>query len=175
MTDVAMVDYRRPDLRTNVLTNPYWISSGLIVGGDSEDKYAVLFSFPRAGSVCRVLDVCFQVVVPFTAGTTCDIGTCTLATDDITTGGVATLVDADDFLLNADLTIGTAGYYFATTAHTSDWLTMKAANSGALPFTQVGAITNVPAIMATFANAATILAGKARVHMLIVELPGSYQ
>ena len=172
MTTTTIIDYRRTDLRTNVLENPYWITSALVDATASEDLAALLFSFPTAGQIVFVEQVVCQVVVGCTAATTIDIASGTLATDAVTTGGDVTIVDADEYLLSADLTVGTAGWYAPTTANTSDWLTAKIAGSYAAPYTITGAATTVPVVYASWANASTILAGTARVHMLITEVPG---
>ena len=41
----TIIDVRRTDLRTNVLENPYWITSGEI-DKSHDDKASLLFSFP---------------------------------------------------------------------------------------------------------------------------------
>jgi hypothetical protein len=169
MTDIAIVDYRRPDVRNNVLENPFWMTSAMLVGSDVEDKYAVCFSFPTAGQVIRILDICFQVCVAFTASTLIDVGTSTLATDAVTTAGVCTIVDMDDYIAQGSITVGTLGYYFPAS---SDYLTMKANGTGAVPYTLTGAATAVPCITVSFTNSGTILVGKGRVHALVSILPG---
>ncbi len=169
---MAIIDYRRTDLRTTVLSNPYWISSGLLVGADCEDKQAVVFSFPTVDENTLVLQVCFQVIDTFTSSTLIDVGRCTLATDAVTTGGAVSIVDADEFIKQTDITVGTAGYYFSATAHKSDWLIAIEAwqflsASGSLI---VGAAATVPAVYVTMTNTGTIAAGTGRVHMLISKL-----
>lgn len=171
MATITAIDYRRTDERNHVWLNPYWISSGIMVGADCEDKGAILFSFPKVKKF-YIEQVVLQVVTAFTANTTITIGYGTLATDAVTTGGDITVVDADEYLLNADITIGTAGWYAATTANTSDWLTAKAAGTHAAPYVLTGAATSVPVIYASMANAGTIAAGTARLHVLLTEIPG---
>jgi len=142
-----------------------------MAGVDCEDKGAILFSFPKV-KVYFVEQVIFQVIVPFTSSTLIDIGTGTLATDAVTTGGDVTIVVADAYLKQTDITVGTAGWYASDTAHTSTWLTAKIAGSFAAPYTITGAATTVPIVYATITNTGTITAGTGRVHMMITEIPG---
>lgn len=66
---------------------------------------------------------CIQITEAWVGGTiTVNVGSHTLATDGVTTDGVATLVDYDDYIPTADITYGTAGHYFAATG---DWITAK--------------------------------------------------
>ena len=170
MATVAIAqDVRRTDQRTNVLGNPYWISSGVIDGSlvTLDDQYVTLFSFPTAGEFIFVEQVICEIILAFTAGTTISFGLCTLATDIITTGGVGTTVDDDEFLEAADITATTAGYYHPAAAAGNDWLTAKIAAVPTAPYMLTGAATTVPTVMAIGANAGTIATGKARLHMLI--------
>lgn len=168
MATKTVQDYRRTDLRTNVLANPYWISSGLILGTDDiKDKYSVLFSFPVVESII-VMAMCCQIITAFSSGTTLDVGTVTLATDAVTTGGVATTVDDDDFIANAGITATTAGMYWPTS---SDFITAVAAGTYVAPALIVGAAATVPAIAVLASNAGTISAGVARIHALITKIP----
>lgn len=169
---MAMYDWRRTDLRTNVLETPYWITSAECLGATCEDAENVVFSFPTPGLVTIIHELILQVVSPLTAGTTITVGSGTLATDLITTGGVCTNVDVDEYLLAADITVGTAGFYGPVTAHTSDWLTAAAAKTYAAPRFIVGADTTVPVIYFVCTNAATILSGSLRIHALISNIPG---
>jgi hypothetical protein len=172
MATVEIVDYRRTDLRTNVLMNPYWITSSLVTGADCEDKYAVLFSFPTADKMTMILDAVVQIVTACTASTLIDLGYHTLATDGVTTGGVATTVDIDDYIAQGAITVGTPGFYRAAT---SDWLTLRTAfASQAAPFVITGAASTVPCIATLQSNTGTIAAGTWRVHLLVTDLPGSF-
>ena len=171
MATIVCIDYRRTDLRANVFETPYWITSGLMVGDDCEDLGALLFSFPDANHRVFVHMCVVQVVAAFTAGTTIDVGSGTIATDAVTTGGDITIVDLDEYIKTADVTIGTIGFYGSTTGNTSDWLTAMIAGSYAAPFLITGAATTVPVVYVSMANAGTIVAGTARVHMLISRVP----
>lgn len=164
----TVIDYRRTDQRTNVLHNPFWITSGLLVGSACEDKYAVCFSFPTAGELVYIEQIIFEVVAAFTAGTTIDVGLTTLATNAVTTGGDATTVDDDEYIANAHVTVGTPAMYAAVA---SDWVTAKAAAAYASPYVLTGAATTVPTISVLMANAGTITAGTGRVHALITKSP----
>jgi hypothetical protein len=171
MATVTIIqDVRRTDQRTNVLGNPFWLSSGVVDATASaaiDDKYVILFSFPTAGQFIFVEQVIIEVITAFTAGTTFDIGLCTLATDAVTTGGVGTTVDDNEFMESADITATTPGYYHAASATGNDWLTAKIAAVPTSPYMITGAATTVPAVMLIGANAGTIAAGVARIHMFI--------
>jgi hypothetical protein len=171
MATVTIInDVRRTDLRTSVLGNPYWISSGVVDASATaaiDDKYILLFSFPTANQFIYVEQVIVEVILAFTAGTTFSVGLCSLATDDITTAGVGTTIDDDEFVEAADITATTAGYYHAASATGNDWLTAKVAGVPTAPYMLTGAATTVPTVMMIAANAGTIAAGKCRIHMCI--------
>jgi hypothetical protein len=171
MATVTIIqDCRRTDQRTNVLGNPFWISSGLVDASASaaiDDKYILLFSFPVAGQFIFIEQVIVEVITAFTAGTTFDVGLCSLATDDITAGGVGTTIDDNEFMESADITATSAAYYHAAAASGNDWLTAKIAAVPTAPYRLTGAATVVPTVMMIAANAATVLAGQCRVHMCI--------
>ena len=174
MAVATIQDYRRTDLRTNVLENPYWISSSIIDGAavsGLKDKACTVFSFPVAGLITIVNEVILEVLLAFTATTVIDVGLYTLATDAVTTAGDATLVDVDEYIKQADITATTAGVYGSLTGATaSDWLTAAAANTYAAPRIIVGAAATVPCVALTPATA-TIIVGKCRLHMLITNVP----
>jgi len=171
MATITAIDYRRTDERNHVWLNPYWISSGIMAGPACEDKGAILFSFPKVKKFF-IEQVVLQVITAFTANTVITIGSGTLATDAVTTGGDITIVDADEYLLNADITVGTAGWYASTTSTTSDWLAAKILGSYVAPYVLTGAVTDVPVIYASMTNSDTIAAGAARLHVLLTEIPG---
>lgn len=164
-------DYRYTDNRKKRFPTPYWITSGAITIATVKATYGLLLSFPVANDRILVEQVVCQITTGATAGTTLLVGLCTLATDAVTTGGVGTTVDDDEFILAADITATSAGFYAPTTANTSDWLTAKIAGSWAAPYLITGAASTVPAVMVTSANAGAISAGVARVHMLIRRVP----
>jgi hypothetical protein len=168
------LDYRKADLRKNVLFNPYWITSDEVVGVAAEDLASILFSFPASQGLVLVHEVCLQITTAFTVGAGAAVGlvgTGTIATDAITSGGEVTTVDADDYMVTADVTWGTLGYYWPVTG--CDFLTAKAAGSISGPVLIVGADTTVPVVTLSLSNAGgAITAGKCRVHMLISHVPG---
>ena len=165
----TMLDLRRADQRTNVLENPVWISSGLITPA-ADDKEAVLFSFPinsKFHFFC-LQEICVETIEAFVGGTPATtIGTGSLATNDITTGGTCTVVDADEYFVNiAASGMGGTTLVFANTG--GDFLTAKAAGlSGTSMITCADA--TVPCIYCALTSSAAITAGSARVHIL-----GSY-
>jgi hypothetical protein len=169
MADVTIIqDVRRADKRTSVLGNPFWLSSGVVDAAASaaiDDKYCVLFSFPTAGQFIFIEQIIVEVITAFTAGTTFDIGLATLLTDAVTAGGVATTVDDNEFFESADITATTPAFYHPASATGNDWLTAKTGGVPTTPYMLTGIAAAVPAIVLIAANAATILAGKARVHL----------
>jgi len=168
----TMLDLRRTDLRDSAYHVPYWITSARMVGADCEDLGACLFSFPTAGKITIVHEVVLQVEVVFTAGTVLTIGSATILTDAVTTAGTITNVDADEYILNADFTLTSTGYYGPTTGTGSDWLGGAVSKTWAAPRFISGLADNVPCVYALFTHAQSILAGVARLHMLITNIPG---
>jgi hypothetical protein len=171
MTTITCIDYRRTDERKYILDTPQWITSGLMLGSACEDKGALLFSFPEVGEITFVHMIVFQVVAAFTSSTLIDVGTGTLATDAVTTGGDITIVDLDEYIKQGDITVGTIGRYGSTTSNTSDWLAAMIVGSYVAPFIITGAATTVPCVYCTMSNTGTIAAGTARFHMLISKCP----
>jgi len=177
MATQTIIDLRKTDLRTSVLTTPYWITSGSF-GASADDLSAVLFSFPAArtgnylGPIVFLEKFVVEITTKWAGGTiTLDIGSCTLATDIITTGGVSTDVDEDEYIDNTDITHGTVGFYGETSGNASDHYTAMEASSFAAPYAITAADTTVPAIAAYVTSDAAITGGAARVHVLISSVP----
>ena len=175
MSTKIIVDYRRDDQRRYIY-QPYWISSAeclaLDIGSD-ETKIAIMFSFPAAkygSSLILIHQIVTQIVEGFTAGTiTFNVGFHTLLTDDVTTDGVATLVDVDKLHPTASITNATIGNYWAGAG---DFVTAKAAAIEALASSVIAPLdAAVPAIGIDLTTDGTFTAGKARLHMLISEVP----
>lgn len=173
MATQTIKDLRRTDLRVGYGTEPFWITSAILDASAYTVKAQanIFFSFPTVQKIFVEQVVC-QIITAFSANTTIDIGTGTLATDDVTTAGDMTVVDADEYIKNSDITIGTPGYYGSLTATTSDWLAAKILGSFVAPYMITGAATTVPVIWADINNAGAIAAGKMRVHALISVVPG---
>jgi hypothetical protein len=174
MATHTIVDYRRQDVRRYDHWHPYWISSGALAAPASDDKGALMFSFPASqyGDTTRILieKVCFQVVTAFAGGTiTVDVGSGTIATNLITTAGLVTLVDADEYIPTASITSGTAGIYFA---RTGDWIVAKLLMTELTPVILTPADATVPCVVVYVTSDNVITAGAGRVHMLITEVPG---
>lgn len=178
MTTTTILDLRRQDTRDSVSGGMYWITSATITPL-ADDLAALLFSFPITKSVSRgfrpffIEQVVFEVITAFAGGTiTLDIGSGTLATDAVTTAGVVTEVDIDEYLDNTDITHGTAGWYPAGKTGTDpDWITIKILGAGVMPYYHDPADTTVPCIYATLLSDAAITTGGGRVHLLINEVP----
>jgi hypothetical protein len=131
-------------------------------------KANVLFSFPVAGMRTLVREIVVEIITGFTAGTKIVIGSGTLATDAITTGGIITNVACDTFVLSADITAATIGFYSSVL---SAWGLLGATRSYTSPRYITGAATATPVVYAAIANAATIAAGAMRLHMLVTNVP----
>ena len=177
MTTVEILDARRTDLRMNTLANPYWITSGNIVPA-GDDLATLLFSFPITALVSPaykpfyILFSVFQVITAFDGTGSITVGTGTLATDDITTGGDVTTVDADAFHLSDDITEATIGYYPSSLTGTDSAFTTAAiAGVATHPSYETPTDTTVPAVYAALTGG-TITVGAARLHLLIAEVPG---
>ncbi len=174
MGDITAIDYRRTDLRTNVLEVPFWLTSGLVSAVAADDKGAILFTFPIAGQIIIVLDVVVENVQVLDTGVTVNIGRGTMATNAITTGGVITEVDRDEYVKPADTVLTAAAKWGSTTgANASDWLTLAAAGSWVAPRVLTGAATAVPTIYSYNEKTGTIATGTFRVHMLVTIVPGT--
>jgi hypothetical protein len=170
MAHVHALDYRRTDLRTNVLANPFWISSAVVDVVAAEDLAAMLFSFPTHGRVTVVHAVVVQIVTACAGGTISGtLGVGTLATNDVTTAGELETVDVDDFVQTAAVTWGTIGYYPYST---SDFLTAMAAGTLTGPTIIIGHDTTVPTVALYMASDTTATEGHVAVHMLISNIPG---
>ncbi len=165
---MSMLDLRRQDLRTNTLSNPFWMTSGIITP-DADDAQAVLFSFPENAryQVFVPTSICVETIEGFTGGTIAfTLGTGTVATDEATDGDTVGVTDADFYFTTAAIAgITSVGTAFPTAGA---FLTAKAAGTdGANAITCANA--TVPVIYASLTSSAVITAGQARVHVL-----GSY-
>lgn len=180
-----VVDIRRSDLRSNVLENPYWITSGKLDHATADDKFVIFFSFPIGASAVinpsaiygNRLILLHQFVVEvtefFAGGTIAfDIGQYSLATDDVTTAGDAALVDVDmyyDTVDGAADIITNVGNYVPDSA--CAWLTAKAAATWGTNASIVPADTTVLCIAGTLTSDAPITQGELYLHALISEVP----
>jgi hypothetical protein len=169
-TKVIGMDYRRMDDKRTLWT-PYWLTSLEIDGADLSDaNVGLLWSFPAEKYGTRLViinQICIQVTTVFAGGSpTLDIGSYTLATDAVTTAGTATVVTADEYIPNADITATSAGIYWAATGN---WLTAKAAAVIGSPLLVTPADTTVPCVC--ILGAASMASGKARVLMQVIEVP----
>ncbi len=173
MSTIALLDYRRPDLRKQTLENPVWIASD-IFGKEADDKGALLFSFPKnpvpdnlspystyapagdlgiSGKCYMIEDAVLEIIEAFAGGTvTLNVGSGTIATDAAVSDDNITYSANDGIVDTTDLTLGTAGFY-------------KSAVS-TMPRTLItNADTSTPCIFAALASSAAITAGKARLHL----------
>lgn len=167
---MSMLDLRKTDLRTEVFTNPFVLTSA-IIDKEADDKKAVLFSFPKKTKSRIFIPqfVAVETIEVFDGGTIAfTLGTGTIDTNDATTGDKVTTTDADYFITSAaqaDLTsLGTAfpdSGAFVTAIAAGDF--------GASAITCVD--TDVPVVYGTLTSDADITAGKCRIHLLGTYLP----
>ena len=185
-------DLRRTDLRSNVLENPYWITSAEIDADTVEDYAAVLFSFPITATdyspgygtnlIC-IHEVIFEICTEITGTTpTLTVGLATIAADVCGSPGTGDVTDTtvDNFIQANDVTALTAGYYApisASTAawhqgrsETASWLTFSTANT-AVAITPIAAASAVRCVTCYIVDGTAITGGTARFHMLISEVP----
>jgi hypothetical protein len=166
-----MIDYRRRDQRRYIY-QPYWISSAEVSAVDSDDLVAACFSFPAAQygtALINIEKIYCHVIEAIVGGTiVCDVGSYTLATDDLISGATITLVDINEYIPSADITVATPANYGALTG---DWITAKLLMTELTPVVLAPADTTVPVIALTITSDAAITAGKLRVHALITEIP----
>lgn len=175
MATIALLDYRRPDLRKQTLENPVWITSG-IFGKEADDAGALLFSFPKnpvpdnlapystyapagdlglCGKCYMIEDAVLEIVEAFVGGTpTIDVGVGTIATDAAVDGDSITYTAVDGIVDTTDITEATIGFYKSAVA--------------TMPRTIItNADTSTPCIFATLSSGSAITAGKARLHLKI--------
>ena len=177
MTATTMLDLRRNDLRSNVLENPYWISSGSLEK-EADDKAAVLFSFPATPSIAPgygtspvyVHMFAFEVVTAYAGGTvSINIGQGTIATDAAVNDDTVTSIDANMWMDTADITEGTAGHYGPY--YGGNWRQDQDryywSNSGRI----VPADSTVVCVVGYLTSSGTITAGAGRFHFLISVIP----
>lgn len=167
MATKVIKDLRRNDQRGNTQAGgPFWITSAEI-DKSCDDLGALLFTFPKAGQKVFIHQAFVEISDPFAGDGTeaLIVGSCTLATDDVTTGGDLTIVDADDYFAAADITEGTAGLYPAINSDLGVAIIANTAPADARLIT--GAATTVPGIYAELTSDNVITGGKCRVKMLV--------
>jgi len=181
MTTGNGYDLRRTDLRTNVLENPYWMTSGELTKAH-DDKDAVFFSFPQSNVVASgygdtlilLHELVLEVNTVFAGGTIAlVIGNSSLASDVCGSPGTNDVTDIDPNMY-WEATDGAAdaialGFHYPTTA--SAYLTAKAATTWGTNASIIPHDTTVLAIVATLTSNSTITQGSAYMHALISVIP----
>ena len=179
MTTGTMLDLRRTDLRTTVLENSYWITSGEM-GIAVDDQDAVLFSFPITGIIgpsygnapIIIQEMMLEVNTAFIAATVAaTIGKGTIATDDITTAGDVTDDDLDEYWEGTDgaADFAATGNHFCAAG--SNWVTDRIAGVGGAGYVITPADSNVPVVVVYLTSDNPITAGSAYLHMMITRVP----
>ena len=171
----TMLDLRRDDLRSNVLENPYWITSGEI-NKDCDDQDAVLFSFPitklvapgYGNNLVLIHQMVVEVITAFDGTAVIVVGVGSLATDDITTAGTVSDVDIDEYFADGDIAEDAIGWNVPSGG---DYFTLMAAFTQTAYAQIIPADTTVLCIEAQLTGG-VITVGAARVHALISVVPG---
>lgn len=161
-----ILDLRRMDQRSTHYRHPLWLTSAAIEK-EADDKAAILFSFPPEQCKAAVIHVvAAEIVTPFAGGTiTLDVGKHTIPTEQSKTGDTAAIVNYQGYIVNTDITHGTAGIYFPGT---SDFVTQLAAGAMGGSLTRmIPSASNVPCLSVQLASSAQITAGEARIHALV--------
>jgi hypothetical protein len=159
---MAILDKRRTDERTPVNSEPFCFSSCVLTPKDIHIDI-ILGSFPK-GNFAILAPPVVEVIEAFDGAAALDFGRGTILTDQVSNGGVLTVVDQDEYVKNADLTLGTIGIYQAAT---SDLVAALGAGTGDASLIK-GAAAVVPCITAVLGGAPTV--GKARFHMILMRL-----
>ena len=171
MATTEILDYRRTDLRSNLLGSTYNITSGEM-GPACEDLAGLLFSFPATtygSGVIIVNYVMLEIITLFDNTPVVTFGFGSLATNDVTTGGDLTIVDVDMLMTTAVAIPGATGLKiqgasgFVTGAVTS----IPAANVDMI----VPADTTVPAVYCKLTSASATTVGSMYFHMNITRMP----
>jgi len=183
MATVAMLDLRRTDIRTNVLENPYWITSAEIDPVACDDKAAVLFSFPTAAiasSICPVFygnstiiiqELMWEVNEAAAGGTpamTLGRGSLALQTTDDLVTTIGTKNQFSTGIAASGMT-NSAGLY--PLHATSDYDTARVAGQHTADYAIPAAASTVICIAAYFTNSGTYNAGSFYLHALINVVP----
>lgn len=157
---MASKEKRRYDERVPVNSEPFWFTSSIITAADTGVEN-VLKTFEAADGTYIVLAAGVEVIEAFDGSASLLVGNGTMATKAL---GTVTAVDADQFLISADVTEATIGYYaqsgsqFATDLGAGKQTVIK------------GADATVPTLYATM-TAASPTVGKCRVHFLLCRVP----
>ena len=157
---MAIKDKRRFDERVPVNSEPCWFTSAIITAADAGVDL-ILKSFPALAGTHIVLAAGVEVLEAFDGSASLVIGSGTMATD---AAGTVTAVDADLFLISADITEATVGYYpqagsqFYTDLGTGKQALLK------------GADATVPVVYGAL-TATNPTVGKARLHLLLSKVP----
>lgn len=157
---MAVVDKRRTDARVPVNSEPFIFTSAIIDITDAGDT-TILKDFLAADGTYLVTFAGVEVIQAFDGSASLIVGLGTMATK---AAGTITAIDADEFVVSADVTEATAGFYPTTGSAFA-----TALGTGA-PTVIKGADAPVPVIYSTL-TATNPTTGKLRVHIGLQKIP----
>lgn len=151
---------RRFDERVPVNSEPFWFTSDIITAADTGVD-CVLKTFTAADGTYMILAAGVEIIQAFDGSASILVGSGTMPTNAL---GTVSAVDADYYLISADVTEATIGYYpqsgaqFATDIGAGKQAVLK------------GLDAVVPTLYATI-TASSPTVGKLRVHFLMTKIP----
>jgi hypothetical protein len=157
---MASKDKRRTDARVPVNSEPFWFTSAVLSAADTGVDN-VLKDFRLQDGTFMILAAGVEIMEAFDGSASILVGNGTMALPAV---GTVSAVDADQFLISADVTEATIGYYAQSGSQ-------FATDLGAGKQTVVtGADTTVPVLYANI-TASSPTVGKARIHFLMTRIP----
>ncbi len=164
---MAMLDLRRTDQRSYPWHQLYWLTSAELVGPDTDDQEAVLFSFPLSrGKVTLLYEAVFETGDAFDGTSDILVGIGTIETELAETGDTVSVVDADEIFQTGDLTL-TANVISYLSG--GDMFTALAAGTPGVTIVHTDA--TVPVVYAAHTASSAVTAGQGRLHLLMSTIP----
>jgi hypothetical protein len=157
---MASKDKRRTDVRVPVNSEPFWFTSSIITTADVNID-AVLADFKALDGTFIILSAGVEIIEAFDGTASLTVGLGTMATPTI---GTVTYTDPNRFIISADVTESTVGYYSQVGSQLATDLGVGKAE------VIKGADTTVPVVYAVM-TATNPTVGKARVHLLLSKVP----
>ena len=164
---MAMLDLRRTDQRSYPWHQLYWLTSAELVGPDTDDATAVLFSFPLTrGKVTLLYEAVFETGEAFDGTSDILVGIGTIATDAAETGDTVSVVDADEIFQTGEITLTANAISYLSG---NDMLTALAAGLPGVTIAHTD--STVPVVYATHTASTAVTTGQGRLHLLMSTIP----